>query len=191
MPQIIDHIDMSTLDPNELIVGTNGQTLAEAAAAEAKSLTNAQIATLIDRPPPGVDPAFVASAVRRTRSPDDAIAQAAREQCAAMISTRDGASAGTAPRRIGDGGEVHCGDLMGPHNGVRLCGACSTASPDERTIPCGDLIERVPTALAEELASMPPEDRAVAQRVADLAEIDPAPGWEERAVERAKREGVL
>lgn len=29
-----DHIDMSTLDPNDLIVGANGQTLAQAAASE-------------------------------------------------------------------------------------------------------------------------------------------------------------
>jgi hypothetical protein len=44
-------------------------------------------------------------------------------------------------RRIGDSGEIRCGDLMGPHDGVRLCGACSTMSGDERTIPCGELIE--------------------------------------------------
>lgn len=50
------------------------------------------------------------------------------------------------PRRIGDGGEVRCGDRMGQHDGVRLCGACSTSSPDHRTAPCGGLIERAPVA---------------------------------------------
>lgn len=34
-------------------------------------------------------------------------------------------------------------------------------------------------------------DRAVADRVAGLDEIEPAPGWEDRAVDRAKRDGVL
>ncbi len=48
-----------------------------------------------------------------------------------------------------------------------------------------------PPSLAEELASMPDADRRVAERVADLAEIEPPPGYEDRALERAKREGVL
>lgn len=49
----------------------------------------------------------------------------------------------------------------------------------------------VPPGLAEELAGMDPADRAVAERVADLPLIDPAPGYEDRAVERARREGLL
>ena len=32
---------------------------------------------------------------------------------------------------------------------------------------------------------------AIAARIADLDTIDPAPGWEDRAVARARREGVL
>lgn len=74
-----------------------------------------------------------------------------------------------APRRIGDVGEVRCGDLMGPHDGVRLCGTCSTTSHEERTIPCGALIERL----------------------RDLAEIEPPPGWEQRAEDRAREQGAL
>lgn len=77
---------------------------------------------------------------------------------------------------------------MGPHDGIRLCGACSTTSGDERTIPCGVLLE---ATVAEELAGMPDADRRVAERVSDLGEIEPTPGWEQRAEDRARREGVL
>lgn len=78
-------------------------------------------------------------------------------------------------RRIGDGGIVRCGDLMGIDDGRRLCGGCSRsvwvtgddgrfvgtrmANPDG----CGDLLERWTLE----------------------------PGWVDRAVERARREGVL
>lgn len=34
-------------------------------------------------------------------------------------------------------------------------------------------------------------DRRVAARIRDLPEIEPAPGWEDRAVQRAKDEGVI
>lgn len=56
---------------------------------------------------------------------------------------------------------------------------------------CLDMLEVTRDSLAVELAAIAPEDRAVAQRVSDLAEIEPAPGYEERAVERARREGLL
>lgn len=62
-------------------------------------------------------------------------------------------------------------------------------NPDDRLVVMHDAV--APAGVAEELATMSPEDRAVAQRVADLAEIDPAEGYEERAVERARRDGVL
>lgn len=57
---------------------------------------------------------------------------------------------------------------------ARAGATCNDARPAER-----------------EIAAMSPEDRAVAQRVADLDEIEPAEGYEERAVERARRDGVL
>lgn len=86
------------------------------------------------------------------------------------------------------------------HLHLKLETAASTA-PSGRTpdpAPTGSTMavgvgdaKEMPPGLAEELAGMSAEDRAVAQRVADLGEIEPAPGYEERAVDRARREGVL
>lgn len=61
---------------------------------------------------------------------------------------------------------------------------------DTMTVGTGDA-EGLSAGLAEELAGMAPEDRTVAQRVSDLDEVEPRPGYEERTVERAKREGLL
>jgi hypothetical protein len=36
-----------------------------------------------------------------------------------------------------------------------------------------------------------PEERRIAARIRDLPEIEPAPGYVERAVERARREGLF
>lgn len=87
-----------------------------------------------------------------------------------------------ASRRIGDGGEVRCGDIM--HDGTchgdcglsrRLCGeCCRTVERDGRRemaceAGCGEVLERW----------------------SDSETIEPPPGWEDRAVERARREGVL
>lgn len=47
------------------------------------------------------------------------------------------------------------------------------------------------TFASGELASLPEADRRVAERIADLDEIEPPAGWEDRAVDRARREGVL
>ncbi len=75
----------------------------------------------------------------------------------------------TRQRHIGDGGEVRCGDLMhdgGCHDTCevsrRLCGECCQ-SDAAFADGCGLLLER----------------------------WELAPGWEDRAVERAQREGVL
>lgn len=50
-------------------------------------ISSNETSSLLANPPAGVDPAYVASAVRRTRSPDDAVAAAARDQCAALLAT--------------------------------------------------------------------------------------------------------
>lgn len=34
-------------------------------------------------------------------------------------------------------------------------------------------------------------ERAIATRIGELPCVEPAPGWEERAFQRAKREGVI
>lgn len=72
-------------------------------------------------------------------------------------------------RSIGDGGEVRCGDLM--RVGRRLCGDCASvirldddSIQQQRPEGCGELLERWDS---------------------------PGPGCEERAFDRAKREGVL
>lgn len=58
-----------------------------------------------------------------------------------------------------------------------------------RAIRATDIVHPEPT-IAEELAAMDPADRRIAERVATLGDEPPA-GYEDRAVERARREGVL
>lgn len=67
----------------------------------------------------------------------------------------------------------------------------AAAQPRTQPEPAPGDAKDMPPGLAEELAAMAPADRAVAERIADLPEIEPPPGYEDRAVDRARREGVL
>jgi hypothetical protein len=43
-------------------------------------------------------------------------------------------------------------------------------------------------SLAAELAAMPEAERRIAERIAELPDVEPPEGWEERALERWRRQ---